>query len=650
MGSGCPGSQKKTFQLKFSISTNRGGGEDGVCTEIHPIWSMAVAKNGKQLAAATGNHQIHLWCLVTYRILISLRGHGNTVWQVCYSPDNRLLASASADGTIRLWEVDTGFPLSVLPRGDANWVWCVAFSPDSSTLVSGGADTKMTIWDVKACLDVTRPNSGAQLELCDSSAGSVQRWTLFNKTRATETLMAREEDGGVTCLWGPLAVKKACFAPEMGYEAYGSGWDVTEKVRELLQYSAKTSRISYVQYDDLLKFGDPMPGIPKVLIVEMPQVFEVVLDKDCLPGQDAHSMPANDIDECKRICFEEGFGAFVVRSGRAYFKSQTCKECTMGLTTDRSAVTYLKSKIVKGNERLEVPGGPQGLVRAFLGDPYNLWNPYYGEDVTDLARAVLARGGTLVADKREMAREIMRCGGSVQEANDQAFGYIGDTPAGVMKALVIEDLQPVAWKWFAHEKSIHGVTFAPRESRKSSSTGGPEGNLASVGADGTLAIWDAYSQRLKCRLMGHIGAVTTVSISAMNDRVIATGGDDQTVRLWSLSDMNSETVKESLMSERGYNLAHHILRGHQEGVTSVRFCADGRLLASSSKDMYVYIWNASVQPTLHSRFLAHEAWVRAVEWTEDMTTICTASTDGILSIWERRLRKESKSEDKYALG
>jgi len=121
---------KKGFTLLFSLSTNRVDPERTKYSEIYPVWSIAITKNGKQLAAATAENKIHLWCLVTFQILISLTGHGDSVWHVEYSPDCRYLASASADGTIRMWEVDTGYPLSIM-RGHANWVWSLAFSHDS---------------------------------------------------------------------------------------------------------------------------------------------------------------------------------------------------------------------------------------------------------------------------------------------------------------------------------------------------------------------------------------------------------------------------------------------------------------------------------------------------------------------------------------
>ena len=85
--------------------------------------------------------------MLSYQLLISLTGHGDTIWSVQYSPDCQTLASASSDGTVRLWEVDTGFPIAVL-RAHANWVWHLQFAPSSRNFVSAGADTRIFLWTV----------------------------------------------------------------------------------------------------------------------------------------------------------------------------------------------------------------------------------------------------------------------------------------------------------------------------------------------------------------------------------------------------------------------------------------------------------------------------------------------------------------------
>jgi len=149
MGSG--NSRAQQFNLIFSLTINRADPIKNQYSEVYPVWSIAVSQNGKQLAATTADHRIHLWCLLTYKILISLVGHGDTVWFVKYSPDNRFLASGSADGTIRLWDVETGFPVSIL-RAHANWVWTVAFTPDAQYFASGGADSRVFLWNINSAL------------------------------------------------------------------------------------------------------------------------------------------------------------------------------------------------------------------------------------------------------------------------------------------------------------------------------------------------------------------------------------------------------------------------------------------------------------------------------------------------------------------
>eukprot|EP00397_Hematodinium_sp_SG-2012_P022897 GEMP01023756.1.p1 GENE.GEMP01023756.1~~GEMP01023756.1.p1 ORF type:complete len:446 (+),score=63.50 GEMP01023756.1:67-1404(+) len=141
------GDSQNEFQLVFSLSTNRSDTVEQVYSEIYPVWCIDISQNGKQLAAASADQRIHLWCLVTYTILISLTGHGDTVWFVKYSPDNRYLVSGSADGTIRIWQVSTGLPVSIL-RAHANWVWAVAFTPDGQYFASGGADSRLFLWDI----------------------------------------------------------------------------------------------------------------------------------------------------------------------------------------------------------------------------------------------------------------------------------------------------------------------------------------------------------------------------------------------------------------------------------------------------------------------------------------------------------------------
>jgi hypothetical protein len=73
--------------------------------------------------------------------------HGGRVYSVSYSPDGSTLATASADGTVKLWTPESGDLIRTL-SGHEGWFTSVSYSPDGSTLATASADGTAKLWRI----------------------------------------------------------------------------------------------------------------------------------------------------------------------------------------------------------------------------------------------------------------------------------------------------------------------------------------------------------------------------------------------------------------------------------------------------------------------------------------------------------------------
>ena len=89
------------------------------------------------------------------KLRATLKGHTGAVVAVAFSPDSKTLASASYDGTLKLWDMTTGKERATLGEYKG-CLGCVAFSPDGKTLASGAIGSpgyfpdlkQVKLWDV----------------------------------------------------------------------------------------------------------------------------------------------------------------------------------------------------------------------------------------------------------------------------------------------------------------------------------------------------------------------------------------------------------------------------------------------------------------------------------------------------------------------
>ncbi|MGW1555829.1 nSTAND1 domain-containing NTPase [Streptomyces sp. NPDC002144] len=111
------------------------------------VSQAAYSPDGKLLATADADHTLRLWDVARHRIVTTFTGHRESVFSVAFAPDGRTLASAGSDGTVRLWDIPSHRALATLV-GHSGDVFSVAFAPDGRTLASAGADRTVRLWDV----------------------------------------------------------------------------------------------------------------------------------------------------------------------------------------------------------------------------------------------------------------------------------------------------------------------------------------------------------------------------------------------------------------------------------------------------------------------------------------------------------------------
>ena len=110
-------------------------------------WCVTFSPDGTLVAISSGN-VLRLIDLADERPVRILAGHGDLVTGVAFSPDGTRLATASSDGTARIWDTADGTTRLAL-QGHSDWVTGVAFSPDGTQLATASDDGTARIWDTR---------------------------------------------------------------------------------------------------------------------------------------------------------------------------------------------------------------------------------------------------------------------------------------------------------------------------------------------------------------------------------------------------------------------------------------------------------------------------------------------------------------------
>ncbi len=519
---------------------------------------------------------------LTHRTTSVLRGHAGAVTAVAVSPDGALLATASEDATVRLWDPATGQPHGAPLTGHDGAVWSVAFSPDGTLLASAGSDRTVRLWETATGQPRGEPlegHSGAVRSVAFSPDGALL---------VTAGDLATAGDDGTVRLW-ETATGRPHGALLTGHTGGVTAMAVTPGGALLASAGA----------DGTVRLWETATGQPR----GKPLTGHTGAVRSVAFSPDGALLASAGADGSVRL--------WDTPTGRPHGEplegdSGAVQSVAFGPDGDLLASAGEDGAVwlwetATGRPRGEPLRSHTGAVSAVAFSPDGAWLTSAGVDWT--ARI------WEVADTYTVRRQLAGAPGVVSRVAVSPDGDLLATAGGDGTVRVWDSAtgRPRGEPLTGHGGAVWSVAVSPDGAL-----------LATAGTERTVRLWETATGRPRGEpLEGHAGAVTAMAFSP-DGALLATGDAEGTVRLW-------ETATGRPRGEPPI--------GHGGAVTAVAFSPDGALLATASTDRTARLWETATGRSHGEPLTGHTGAVNAVAFDPDGASLASASTDGTVRLW-----------------
>ena len=482
-----------------------------------------------------------------------LTGHTDDVRHVVFSPDGTLLATASWDGTTRLWNVETGALMHTFTDSAENVVH-VAFSPDGALLATANWHTGVHTWDT-----ATGALAGT---FSGQFSGMLRRtdWMVYADFSPDGKFLAAGTMTGLVFLWD-----------------VGTG----ERVRLL---SGHTGNVGYVGFspdgtllatasdDDTAGLWSVENGIRiRIFGGHAADVTRAVFSPD------GGLVATASRDGTARLWGTEG-GALTYT-----FAGHTESVGYVGFSPDGGVVATAS---VDGTARLWDVGTGEHM-HLLAGHADEVVDVVFSSDGALLATASVDGTARLWDVKTGKFRHVLVERADWEEADELGSKEVTDvafSPDGTL--LATSDMDDIGRLWNTKTGELIHIfygqsDFLPPEltfNLEGFVVFSPDGELlATRNMDGAVYIWDVETGALVQSLADHAGGVAYVGFSP-DGTLLATASDDGTAGLWDVG--TGERI--------------HVFTGHTDDVVYVGFSPDGGVVATASVDGTAGLWDVAL--------------------------------------------------------
>ncbi|MGP4111347.1 NB-ARC domain-containing protein [Streptomyces sp. 4N509B] len=533
---------------------------------IGGVTACSFSPDGDLLASASDDATVRVWQLADGGQRAVLSGHAGGVWDCSFSSDGTLIATASADRTVRLWRTDTWSPMSVL-AGHVDSVRSCCFSADRELLASASDDGTIRLWSVADATEraVLRGHSKSvrscrfspdgELLASASDDGTIRLWSVAD---ATERAVLRGHSDSVrSCRFSPDGELLASASDDGTLRL----WTVASRA-ERLQIA--------IQHDPALSCAfSPDGAVLAATGYGNVRLWNVV-DGTEGPSFGGHSMAVWG-------CAFSPDGALLATAGM----DQTVR---VRRVADGAASTVFS----RGTSRMDGCGfSSDGRLLATAA-------------VDGIARLWRVPEGTLYTSLSGHSDKVTGCAFSP----DDELVVTGGNDGTARLWRVADGAEQRVFR--GHTAWVRGCAFSPDGT-----------SFVSVSNDRSARLWK-LSDGTSTTLVGHTDRVYACAFSR-DGRWLATGGADYTARLWAIGADGDVTAAQ-------------VLRQHTDLVNACSFSPDGSLLATASDDRTVRLWNVA-DGSEAAVLRGHTSWVDGCAFSPDGTLLATASSDGTVRVW-----------------